>query len=765
MIILTSSRIDPRPTAHVIIIMCQQTTHLFVAATASILSAIVTTGVLLNIRRLSSKPTIKAIQPNITVVQVLCLTFAALSGILLCLDNTCTNPTNSNTNTTSSLHSPPTSHSHFGGAYAVAITYCYATFLGLQLIKQLSILQILKAGVKRKKSPPPLMLSLVKGMLVGLIPALINMVLYLLDVPMFFLFAIGATSLVVLAVLGQVTRSQLLPLLQVHSLLRLDEGDDVYRGLVVCASVALTAVAFSDTGTGTGTGTSTSTSTSTALGFSVASAITSVSMCHMQYWHRIRLAWYPPEDWSDIPSEATVANSFSTDINTTTALTQAVKDLQLKLGGENKISFLVVQLTSTHDGALVEKILDDLLPGVPYVGSTSCRGVMSERGWQSNVEHTFSLGLLGIKDDEGYYAVASSSIGADENPFELAVQATQRLLERGTLAAASKASKGQGAPPSLFTPSFVWCSIGPGNEEMVLEGIRSVVGSCPIIGGSSADNKVNGNWYQLCSEDQRYTKLNGFSIGIAYSSMVCEQCFFSCYTPTSFRGIVTKGDGRHIYEINGERAVDVYNRWTGGEVQKHLDELNGSSDHLNVLGLTTLFPLGKKIGLGNQGESLFQIIHPSNVNNNGSFDTFANVNQGDEIFCMAGTKENLKSSISKCSQQLLRDSSVALNEVIGALVVFCGGCMLQIEEEMDIPCKKLSSQLGGSPFLGCHTFGEVGRFADGQVAHGNLMFSVLLFTSRRKKRKIVSSRTGQVRMLGENIQHVVARKGRRMSRG
>jgi len=123
-----------------------------------------------------------------------------------------------------------------------------------------------------------------------------------------------------------------------------------------------------------------------------------------------------------------------------------------------------------------------------------------------------------------------------------------------------------------------------------------------------------------------------------------------------------------VYEIDGEPAVDVYNRWTGGEVHKHL-ALNGG-DRLNVLGLTTLFPLGKKIGT-HQGESLFQIIHPSNVNSNGSFDTFANVNQGDELFCMAGTKENLKSRISKCSQELLRDSSVALNEVIGALVVFC----------------------------------------------------------------------------------------------
>ena len=120
---------------------------------------------------------------------------------------------------------------------------------------------------------------------------------------------------------------------------------------------------------------------------------------------------------------------------------------------------------------------------------------------------------------------------------------------------------------------------------------------------------------------------------------------------------------------------------------------------------------------------------------------------GDEIYCMAGTKENLKSRISKCSQELLRDSSVSLNEVIGALVVFCGGCMLQIEHEMDVPCQRLRSQLGGCPLLGFHTFGEVGQFADGQVMHGNLMFSVLLFTSRRKVRHIVSSTSGQVRTL------------------
>ena len=330
------------------------------------------------------------------------------------------------------------------------------------------------------------------------------------------------------------------------------------------------------------------------------------------------------------------------------------------------------------------------------------------------------------------------------------------MLQRGNVARTSAAIQvaGDRQGVSLLKPSFIWCSVAPGYEEMVLEGIRSVVGlKCPIIGGSSADNEVKGEWYQLCSEDKRYTQLNGFSIGIAYSSMKTKQCFFSCYTPTAFRGIITKGNGRHIYEIDHEPAAEVYNRWTGGELKKELDLFHGddtrhasNSDDLNVLGRTTLFPLGKKIG-SISDESFFQIIHASNVNKDGSFDTFANIKQGDEIYCMAGTKENLKHSISKCAQQLLHASSVQLNEVIGALVIFCGGMVLAIEDSMDIPCKRLSAQLGGSPFLGMHTFGEYGKFPDGSQMHGNLMVSVLLFTSRRRNRKIVNSRTGQVKIL------------------
>ena len=41
-------------------------------------------------------------------------------------------------------------------------------------------------------------------------------------------------------------------------------------------------------------------------------------------------------------------------------------------------------------------------------------------------------------------------------------------------------------------------------------------------------------------------------------------------------------------------------------------------------------------------------------------------------------------------------------------------------------------------YLGIHTFGEQGPFPDGSVRHGNLMFSALVFSSRRRIMKLIN---------------------------
>ena len=78
-------------------------------------------------------------------------------------------------------------------------------------------------------------------------------------------------------------------------------------------------------------------------------------------------------------------------------------------------------------------------------------------------------------------------------------------------------------------------------------------------------------------------------------------------------------------------------------------------------------------------------------------------------------------------------TGIPTSELRGALVVFCAGAMMYLEKNgMDIACGKLDQALGGVSYLGIHTFGEQGPFPDGTNKHGNLMFSALVFSSRRR---------------------------------
>ena len=65
-------------------------------------------------------------------------------------------------------------------------------------------------------------------------------------------------------------------------------------------------------------------------------------------------------------------------------------------------------------------------------------------------------------------------------------------------------------------------------------------------------------------------------------------------------------------------------------------------------------------------------------------------------------------------------------EVAGAMVIYCAGCMLTVRERMDEVVASLQGALGQQPFLGLFSFGEQGCFLGGENRHGNLMISVLV---------------------------------------
>lgn len=304
-------------------------------------------------------------------------------------------------------------------------------------------------------------------------------------------------------------------------------------------------------------------------------------------------------------------------------------------------------------------------------------------------------------------------------------------------------------------PSFCYFSSTPGNEDSALAAVSKLFdGSVPIVGGSVADNDVTGQWLCLASspcsgmydEDnsdfKTLTTGNGVAICLAWPSVMVKAALFSGYSPTRHEGVITKTAGkREVVEIDGRPAAEVYKEWAGaGDLAEAF--ASGESE-TNVLGPASFYPMGQLYGHDGLGYPYYRILHPHLIKKGTqSFTLFGDVKVGDTLVLMAGTNENLVNRISLVARHIARESSFSANEITGAMVIYCGGCMMAVKRDMRTVAKRLNSALANSPHLVTHTFGEQGQFPDGTSQHGNLMFSCLLFSNRRVVDRIINLDTG-----------------------
>jgi len=389
-----------------------------------------------------------------------------------------------------------------------------------------------------------------------------------------------------------------------------------------------------------------------------------------------------------------IITTWSILTDTVEAMGSAYGQLVSKL--EASPDLLIVYTAMEHDG---EKLMA-CAPDIPLAGATSCLGVMTSEGFHAN--EGVGLGLLGISDPEGSYGVGVADIGADARSAgsEAILQATSHA---GRI----------GEPPAL-----VWLSGAPGYEEEVLLGIQDILGQdIPIAGGSSADNTVAGHWQQFAN-GQVFS--NAVVVTALYPSTGVHFAFHSGYSTTKHTGVVTRAEGRTLYEINGKPAAHVYNQWTGGIVEDFIEEGG------NVLSATTLYPLGRVVGkIGDL--PYHRLSHPDAVTSDGALTLFTTIEVGQEIIQMAGTRASLITRAGRVAQSALEAGNISTDQACGALVVYCAGCMLTVQDEMDQVAAEVGVALGGNPFLGTFTFGEQGCFLSGENHHGNLMISVVIF--------------------------------------
>lgn len=397
-----------------------------------------------------------------------------------------------------------------------------------------------------------------------------------------------------------------------------------------------------------------------------------------------------------------IGNGASKQEDTTAAITQAVSQAAEKLG-DRKVSFVIVV---TSIGYEYEKILTGLKGAygkdVKIWGLTSHMGVMTGNGWQKGK----NLSIMAFATDAMQFGVGGEVIGPD--PKASAVTAVKRALED------AKRPKQQKPKLVLLTSSF-------GAEEQLIEGVEEVLGpEVFIFGGSSGDDELAGLWRQL-STDVVYQ--NGVVATVIYSDLKIGTMFGSGvgYVPSTKTGVVTRAEGRTIYEIDNKPAGEVYNRWLDGDLNEKLE--NGGS--LMFEGI--LDPLTQTVKTST-GSTINMTIHAVSLNKEDkSLTALAETQNGQPISILHGSPDTHFNRPPIVAVMARTSGRIAPDEIAGTLFLCCACTYMVLEDQVDGFIPMMNKVLNNKPFLGAFTFGEQGMVPGLGNRHQNLITNILVF--------------------------------------
>ncbi|UTP71843.1 FIST C-terminal domain-containing protein [Alteromonas sp. LMIT006] len=390
-----------------------------------------------------------------------------------------------------------------------------------------------------------------------------------------------------------------------------------------------------------------------------------------------------------------IVNAHTSHSNTDTALSDIIKQLKSQ---HDDYDLLIVYFNTDHNVSSIRLYLLEYF-SCPIALSSSCQGALGINEIGANAKA--QIVVFGISDPSGCYGVGIADVSSD-NPRKAAQDALTQAISTS-------------ANP-YETPALIWSIMPPGQEEELIQGFADIVGpNVPVFGGSSADNDVSGQWQQGSRTDIGtasvvvVTLQPSHAIGYSYSSG---------YEPTDTTLIAQYCSERVVAKFDGQTAAKRYNELTEGAIEHAI--LGG-----NVLGNTTLFPLGRAIP-NTIGIPEYLLSHPDSVTTKGELTLFSHIDEGQELTLMTGSVEGLvqrASVVAKNAIDLLPDGS----ECAGVLMIYCGGCMLTIGDNVSQMQTFLAAFLPNIPICAAYTFGEQGAFLDGQNRHGNLMISAVAF--------------------------------------
>jgi hypothetical protein len=382
--------------------------------------------------------------------------------------------------------------------------------------------------------------------------------------------------------------------------------------------------------------------------------------------------------------------------------------LQGKINKKPEFAIMFVVSGSNSD-VMYSKAKELLGEQVKIYGGTTAIGVMTEKGFFRAEEKAYegtkanSISIMTISSEDIDFGVGSANYSNYSSLKEAAKAAV--------LAAIENAGKTKDQLPNvvLITPSL-------GNEDEAIAGIEDVVGKkTPILGGTTG-----GPAFGVFGKDKVYEK--GISLAVIYTELPLGLVFEGGFDiEGEHSGIVTKIDGQGIVEIDNKPALDVYDGWMNGEIDKLYAEKKEPGVIRDML---TLHPLYREYTTSD-GKVYRLFSHPwpkDDTLKDRTVMTSTNIKVGDRVYISHGSWETLLNRIGNSPRKAKINGGLDINtKPLFSIAYVCGGVMGVIPDaEKPKTAILINYENKNTPFIASFTWGEQGYYPGLGSKHGNL---------------------------------------------
>lgn len=387
----------------------------------------------------------------------------------------------------------------------------------------------------------------------------------------------------------------------------------------------------------------------------------------------------------DGPAQRWVGTGHSHDADPVLAGRQAAR---AAVAGRDPVVLIVFASIRYDLEALLAAVRAEAPPGTPLAGCTTA-GELSNAGVTSGGVVVAALGGAGMS--------ATVAVGRD---------ASQDQRAAGVAAAAClERVEGPSRALLLLTPALV------AHLEEIVRGAYSVTGATvPLVGGSAADDLAMDSSVQFAGGELLRDAVVGIGIG---SDGPIGVSIRHGWRKVGEPMVVSHSDGALLERLDDEPALDVY-----------LDCLDAPAEVRDDPIAYNRFALAHPLGL--ERHNGIDIRVPGEVDYaTGVLRCTADMPRGALAWVMEGDEVSMIEAAADASA----DASSQLGDLrpVGALAFDCIGRRLALGD--DLAAKEsdtISSSLGGAPYAGFYTYGEIARLRGSSGVH-NETFVIVAF--------------------------------------